>query len=360
MRRISVNYTPGLRNENFMGYGNSFQYILSEMKKYAFNEERLQVDIRNARAPVSFYYGTDPVENAFYSGQYRIHMSQHESTMIENHKVHAYTNDCEEAWTANFWGADAMINSGVPEDKVFVFEHGVDGNIYTPRKRGRGGKVRFLHVDSGSPRKRSDLVLKAFQAAFGNNSDYELTLKYSWNSDYVSYVNNWSDKKMLESGGEWIKSNVRQIKEIVYPKDIVSLYHFHDVLVYPSEGEGFGLIPLEALATGMPVISTAEWCSYAKFFNENKIDATVGPGKTEWGYPYRGNIVNPKVDSIVDLMKYCAENIEKQSDKFFNQYEQVIFEYNWGKKTKDAFDGLMARLPEDIFDRIRSVTANGR
>jgi glycosyltransferase involved in cell wall biosynthesis len=260
--------------------------------------------------------------------------------MIFPHKVIAY-NAANEAWTANQWGADAMINSGVSPEKIFVYEHGLDPKEFFPALRGKNNKIRFLHVDSGSPRKRSDLVEKAFRVLCENNKNIELTLKYS---HFLPTALDWSKRETLEKSGEWITPEIRYIKETLSPSHMSELMMFHDVLVYPSEGEGFGLIPLEAMATGMPVISTHEWSSYSKFFIDEAISSKIEQSSVGWGYEKIGNAVIAEFDSIVYQMQRAIDNIEGVSQKYFNQVDSIKKEYTWKNQTKKALDGLIDRI----------------
>ena len=326
------------------GYAYSYYEIERHLREYTHNGEKLQVDLNSPKSKVQLYYGTPP--GFFYPHQYKINMTQWESTLVPNDWVHHATR-CDEWWTANQFGADAFINSGVPAEKVHVYEHGVDKNVWTPKKRGQNKKVRFLHVDSGSPRKRADLAIKAFKAAFGNNPDYELTLKHS---HHPSKNLDWTKKETLENAGDWESRNIRHIKENLTLEELVSIFHFHDVLVYPSEGEGFGLIPLQALATGMPVISTGRWCSYEKYFNGNTIESTLGISPIEETYNRYGDVVLPELDSIVHLMKKAAEDIESEATLFYNQIDRVTAEYDWQHRTNLVMDKLVNRLNPSMFE----------
>jgi glycosyltransferase involved in cell wall biosynthesis len=272
-------------------------------------------------------------------------MTQWESTLVPPNWVE-HSRDYNEWWTANQFGANAFINAGVPAEKVHIYEHGVDASTWTPKKRGKNGVIRFLHVDSGSPRKRADLAIKAFKAAFGNSLDYELTLKHS---HYDSTRVNWYDEDVLENHGEWESANVRHIKENMGLPELVHLFHFHDVLVYPSEGEGFGLIPLQALATGMPVISTSRWCSYDKYFTNNIIESKLGISNVVESYTRFGNVVLPELDSMIAIMKNVVANFDKESDLFYNQIPEVVADYNWQYRTNMIMNGLVERLGINMF-----------
>ena len=131
---------------------------------------------------------------------------------------------------------------------------------------------------------------------------------------------------------------------------LVSLFHFHDILIYPSEGEGFGLIPLQALATGMPVISTSDWCSYDKYFNGNIIESHRGISDVVETYTRYGEVILPHLDSMVDLMKNAAENFESQANIFYSQIPTVLQDYDWQRKTNLVMDSLINRIGIDMFE----------
>lgn len=314
------------------------------MRTYSFNDEQMNLTINSPMAQVQLYYGSP--QGFFFPHQYKIQMTQWESTSVPPNWVD-HARGYDEWWTANQFGANAFINAGVPSEKVKVFEHGVDSKIWFPKKRKNNGPIRFLHVDSGSPRKRGDFALDAFKSAFGNNMDYELTRKYSHGD--MSKLD-WFDEDVLANAGEWQDSNVRHIKENLELHQLVNLFHFHDVLIYPSEGEGFGLIPLQALATGMPVISTGRWCSYERFLNNNVIDSHLGVSPIQETYTRFGEVVIPDFDSTVSLMKNVAENIDSHFEIFYNQTDKVAEEYNWQTLTNSAIDSLVDRIGIERFN----------
>lgn len=345
MFRMGLYAHPHVRNSgSLFGYAYTYQEIEKHMRNFTFEQDKMNLTINSPMAKVQLYYGSP--DGFFYDHQYKIQMTQWESTLVPPGWVeHAKRYD--EWWTANEFGANAFINSGVPKEKIHIFEHGVDANTWTPKKRKRGDVIRFLHVDSGSPRKRGDFALEAFKAAFGNSMDYEFTRKYSYGE--MSKLD-WFDQDVLESGGEWQDSNVRHIKENLTLEELVNLFHFHDVLIYPSEGEGFGLIPLQALATGMPVISTGIWCSYEKYLNGNVIDSQLGVSPIQETYTRFGEVVLPDFDSTVSLMKKVANDLDSQFDIFYNQIPEIVEKYNWQTLTNKALNDLIGRVGIEMFN----------
>jgi hypothetical protein len=113
------------------------------------------------------------------------------------------------------------------------------------------------------------------------------------------------------------------------------------------------MIPMQALATGMPVISTGRWCSYERYLNENVIDSALGQSPIQETYTRFGDVVLPSLDSTIELMKSVASDIKSQSQIFFNQIPNVINDYSWYSLSKKAVDGLIDRVGIDIFNSSR-------
>jgi glycosyltransferase involved in cell wall biosynthesis len=344
MKRFSITAHPHVRKSgSYFGYA----YAYNEIKRYFeiyLKELGVKLELNTPKSNAQLYFGSP--HGFFYPHQYKIQMTQWESTMVPPNWVD-HAKGYDEWWTANEFGKQAFINSGVPEEKLHVFEHGVDASVWTPKLRGQNDVIRFLHIDSGSPRKRADIAKKAFKKAFGSNPDYEITFKYS---HYDSSGVDWNIPKNMAQHGDWENGNIRHIRENMELEDLVKLYHYHDIIIYPSEGEGFGMIPMQALATGMPVISTGRWCSYERYLNGNIIESSLGESKILETYTRYGEVVLPNLESTIKLMKMVAEDIKKQSKIFYDQIPQVIEDYSWYSLSKKAIDGLISRVGIDIFN----------
>jgi glycosyltransferase involved in cell wall biosynthesis len=213
--------------------------------------------------------------------------------------------------------------------------------MWTPKKRGQNDKIRFLHVDSASPRKRADLVEKAFKKLFDKNPNVELTLKFHTHDAPGGL------------GMPRLDGNITKIFQTLSQDEMVQLFHEHDVLVYPSEGEGFGFIPLQALATGMPVISTGRWCSYEKYFGNNVIESTIGPTK-HTGY-FDGEVVLADFDSLVNLMSSVYNDISSQCNFYYQQAPKVYKKYNWENRCNIMLKSFINRMGVGILSELEGV-----
>ena len=331
------------------GYSYGYNHICKHFSQFQHDGETLKVTKNDPRSPIQMFYMEperynqsdmtdlrEPGFKKFYDHQYKIQGTHLEATRVWSHWIDAM-NAVDEIWVGNYFARDAVLNSGITTP-TYVFEHGID-DMWTPKLRGQGSKVRFLHVDSGSPRKRADLVQDAFVKLFGYRDDVELTLKYHENESY----------SVLDLfGRDVIKSNINKIYQTLSQDQMVELFHDHDVLVYPSEGEGFGFIPLQALATGMPVVSTSRWCSYDKYFKDNIIESKLGK-TTHTGYDH-GEVVLADFESLMHQMKNAFDNINSQSEFFYKQARSVYEEYNWQNRSNLMLNSLINRVGVDMLE----------
>jgi glycosyltransferase involved in cell wall biosynthesis len=353
MKRMSLTAHPHVRKSGtYFGYAYAYNEIKNNFEKY-LAELGIKLELNTPKSNVQMYFGSP--HGFFYPHQYKIQMTQWESTKVPPHWKD-FAKGYDEWWTANDFGKQAFIDSGIPEEKVYVFEHGVDSTLWQPKLRGQNGAVRFLHIDSGSPRKRADLAKAAFKKAFGDNPNYEITFKHS---HIPSSGVDWNNPKTMATHGEWESKNIRHIRENMSTEDLVKLYHYHDAIIYPSEGEGFGMIPMQALATGMPVISTGRWCSYERYLNNNIIDSHIGQSEIQETYTRFGDVVVPNLDSMVELMRSVAKNIDEHSKVFLDQRQQVIEDYDWYSLSKKAIDPLVERLGLEFFNSSKGYLNKG-
>jgi glycosyltransferase involved in cell wall biosynthesis len=328
------------------GYSYGYHKILEHFSNFSYKGEKLKIVENSPASPVQMFY-MEPERylipsmvdvrpkgfRKFHNHQYKIIGTHLEATRVWSHWIDSM-NSVDEIWVGNYFARDAVLNSGITTP-TYVFEHGIDP-MWKPHRRGKNGKIRFLHVDSGSPRKRADLAEKAFRDAFGSNPDVELTLKYrpGETDDGFDVMN--------------LFSNITKIHKSLSQEEMIQLYYDHDVLVYPSEGEGFGFIPLQALATGMPIISTSRWCSYEKLLGNNIIESTIGPTKST-GY-FEGEVILPDYDSLVYLMKKVYDDIDNQCQYYFNQSKKVHKEYNWETRSNSMLQSFIDRVGVDLLD----------
>ena len=141
---------------------------------------------------------------------------------------------------------DVAEHYDLPLDKIFVVPNGVDASVFSPGTESTPPPPRpyLLMVGARYPHKNVQEVL----------------------ANHIE----WADRFRLviaSCGGRYRKQLEQQARglaildkieflEYVSFKDLVSLYQGASALVYPSYWEGFGIPPLEALASGTEVIAS--------------------------------------------------------------------------------------------------------
>ncbi len=280
-------------------------------------------------APVQLEF-TQPNDYTKRAGQLAIGYTPWESTELKPEWIeHMDVPDLR--WCTSELNKQWFEELGYTVDGVF--HHGITHN-WTPRRRKvRNGKIRFLHVGEPAPRKSGQMVFDAFINLFRDNPDYSLTIK---GNQYNTIRHDPKMTGVLMTPDQF--SNVRLMIENITEEQMVSLFHSHDVLVYPSWGEGFGFIPLQALATGMPTIMNTTWAPYEKFtLGLNVEDRLV---QSPWPDMHPGKMLEPSQESVEKQMIEVAENFNYYSLAAYRQAEQIHQEYDWRKVCNDAFAPL--------------------
>lgn len=283
---------------------------------------------------------TQPHHFKFHKGQYQIGYTPWESTSMRPDWVERF-NMADEVWATSDWVAKVFKSNGV-DKPIYVYPHGIE-SFWKPKKRilKEGQPLKFLHIGEPSPRKDGQLVAEVFGKLFGNNPDYQLTIK----AHKFSTIRVYNERNELV-GPQEKYNNIKLISD-EYPESmLVQLYHSHHVLVYPSWGEGFGFIPLQALATGMPVITTYDWAQYEKYVGPLKLKSKLTDERLpkSVGDEYVGKMFKPDRIHLEDQMVEAAINFKAYSGYYFAQSTRIHEEYNWDQLTNKAFSHLVEKF----------------
>jgi glycosyltransferase involved in cell wall biosynthesis len=315
------------------GYGYATQMMIESLERLGYH-----VQENDSTADVEIWFD-QPHWWKFSKGPYKIGYHPWESTaLLPGWKQKM--NATDEIWTpspliAN-WYRDLM-GITVP---IHVYEHGID-HIWTPKKR-EPEEIKFLHVGAEASRKGGWDVVTCFRKAFPQRAGKRLTLK------------------MIKSGWNGVPElgGIRYVNKKMDFPELQDLFYTHDVYVYPSWGEGFGLTPLQAMATGMPTITLPGWAPYRQFMDP---DLAVGHTmeKSKWPQIHPGQMMKPNLDDVVDRMRYVVDNYDVCSDYAYYQAENIHRAYDWDTITAKVFGDLEHRIFDRDFDKSTSVKLVG-
>ncbi len=260
---------------------------------------------------------------------YKIGIVAWESSVFPDGWVLKINSILDELWTPSPLIAQWFKTAGV-QVPIYVYEHGVDSDVWTPKKRVRKDILKFIHIGEPAPRKGGKMALAAFLEAFGDREDVQLTIKAAGINTALG-PNNQHPYLLYK--------NVKVNKAIVEEHLLVDLVRRHDIMVYNSYGDGFGLIPLQAMSTGMPTICTSAWAPYEQFLiDELKLRSNLI--NSPWQSMHPGQVFEPEFDHLVELYLYCDQNFRALANQAFALAPAVHKYYDWNRLTKNVMKHL--------------------
>lgn len=308
--------------DEVFGYNVSVLKIFDTMRK---NGIEFSTDGSDCKIHLSF---TNPSAHNYIKGMYNIGYSCHESSDMPSHFKGGLVQ-MDEIWASSTFTANIFKNH-ISNKTIKVCPLGVSSS-YQPIKRNMGEPFTFLHVGEPFTRKNGNLTAEAFVEAFGEREDVQLIFK-----TYDGGYNIMPQQK-----------NIKFINGAIPRNEYIDLINKSHCLVFPSIGEGFGLIGLEALATGMPIISTWEWSEYEDFIL-NKLDSKLGPAPEHFITSNKegqilGEVFLPQKESIVENMIEVYDDYANQVDAHYNNAEKIHLEFSWENIT---LKNIIPRLKE--------------
>ena len=123
-----------------------------------------------------------------------------------------------------------------------VLSGGVDGQRFTPGDRRHERPVVLFAGDAGEARKNLPLLAEAVVALRARSEDVEL------------WVAGPGDQRAAVAGTGLPTDRVRLLGKVA-PDDLASLYRAAWVTALPARAEAFGLVLVESLACGTPVVA---------------------------------------------------------------------------------------------------------
>jgi glycosyltransferase involved in cell wall biosynthesis len=187
------------------------------------------------------------------------------------------------------------------------------------------------------------MAMEAFREAFGKRTDVHLTIK-AWNKSNIRvYSKGPGYSKSIVGLPHSYHNNITTVFDDMTEAQMVNLFHRNDALVYPGWGEGFGLIPLQALATGMPTICTGAWAPYERFLLP-ELTLSSRLVDSPWPSVHMGHMFEPSYSDVVDAYKQIDENYERMQGRSFRNSFAIHDEYDWTQLTKNSFERIVQKF----------------
>jgi glycosyltransferase involved in cell wall biosynthesis len=258
----------------------------------------------------------------------------------------------DEIWVPTSWVRDCYIASGVPEDKVVVITNGVDANQYRPdgprftlRTRKR---IKLLFIGGAIFRKGIDLLVNTYLQTFSGADDICLVVK-GFGSDSV-YRGSETHQQLLrlDEVGQQDSSvaEIEYLPQSISDDEIAALYRACDVFVLPYRGEGFGMPIAEAMATGLPVVTT-RYGACLDFCDETTaylVPATRRAVEANgWRQHHGGHwVAEPSGEALSATLLHVVTNLDEARIKGARGRERIVRDFGWSRSA----ELILGRLSE--------------
>ena len=213
------------------GYGMSSVHMISELTKLGIPVQEVYKE-----QTIGLLYHA-PKAIVRMENRYRILFTMFESDRIPD-EWSDYLKFADKVLVPSKWCQEVFKKAGV---ETTVIPLGYNSKVFNYYARPKHDVFTFLHYDAFNLRKGWSELFKAFNDEFTEKDNVRLVLKTS--KDNVAIPIN-----------KTAYPNIDVIYGQVMESELIKILHDADAFVFPSRGEGFGITPLEAMATGLPTI----------------------------------------------------------------------------------------------------------
>lgn len=230
--------------------------------------------------------------------------------------------------TPSSWLVDIWKEQGLTRP-IEVFGHGVDVNYYHYMERPEREIFTFLHYGMLSTRKGSDLVAQAFQDEFRGDKNVRLYLKHNTPMFPVPLH----------------IPNVQYVSATFSKPQMIGMLFNADCLLFPSRGEGFGLPVIEAMSTGLPVITT-NWSGMKDFTTPE--DTLLLKHRLIPAYAFKklyesdyepaedaGAWADPDYDDLRQKMRWAVDHRAELKEMGRKASARILRDWSWDAKIQE-------------------------
>lgn len=224
------------------------------------------------------------------------------------------TADGAHAYSRDVWNA-LQLEYNLDSDRVAYIPSGVEPRFFIPREYRRSGEMRLLYAGTWLDQRGIFYLRDALQNLNRKLARFTITIAGGAAPP----------DEILRFFGEELAHRI-VVRPVVAWESMPQLYAEHDIFVFPSLMEGLPSVLLEAMATGMPVITT-ETCGMPDIVEDEVNGRLIPPGDAA---------------AIEEAILYFANSAELR-EKLGAAARETMKRHTWERS---------ARLLEGLFQRI--------
>lgn len=309
------------------GYGIASKAMLEELKKLG-----VKISIENRGQKVALLFHA-PYSIMRLEAPVKILFTMFESTRIPDEWLD-YLEVADKIIVPSKWNQKVFEKSGIKTD-VIPLGYNDDVFKYVERqpKRPQRKDFVFLHYNAFNIRKGFTEVFKAFVKEFAPTEPVKMIFKTTLERPPLPLPPSQYPNIEVRTGS-------------ISDKELFELCGESDCFVFPSRGEGFGMTPVEAMATGLPtIVPNAHGIS--EYFNSDYMyEAKVAEECPALYSRYKGmdvgNMVVCDVDQLAAQMRWIYEHEEEAlaKGKAASEYVKQWTFKKTAVKLKETIDEL--------------------
>lgn len=219
---------------------------------------------------------------------------------------------------------------GIPEEKITVIPLGFDKKFETKISQTEIARVKkkyalpdkyLLHIGTLEPRKNLDFLIDVFADVISVKGNEDLGL-------VITGKKGWYFEGLFEKVKRYSLEDRVVFTGYIDEEDKAAIYQGARIFTFPSLYEGFGLPPLEAMASGVPIISS----------DTSSMPEVVGDA---------GILISP-----YDKQKWVKEiSRVNQSEKLINEMKEKnlkqVANFSWDKAAQKTLEVYKKAIAQD-------------